>query len=211
MDKHQSILDEVVRGVIGFDPVCSILVVGSVGRGDYRPDSDIDMIVVSWRCNDMSTVRDAFLQVPDKVDWPTPCRHAFVDDDGDPGWSVDGVPVHMLSYSPLDHQATIMERPIWRLGKKRILHDPSGIGTWGERCAQQFERDNPTVCAEVNEFVRAYQRFKKGEAVTRRFERLEDFMATIDLSQAVFRYESFANEFLERTREGSLGLQASID
>ena len=199
MDKHQSILDEVVQGLIGFDPVCSILVVGSVGRGEYRPDSDIDMIVVSWRCKEMSTELDMFLQVPDKIDWPTPGRHAFVDDDGDTGWIVDGIPVHMLCYSPLDHQKTIMERPIWRLGKKRIVHDPSGIGRWGEECVQQFERDNPMICDKVNEFERTYQRFKMGESVTRQFDRLEDFMATIDLSEAVFRYESFANKAFEAT------------
>ena len=199
MDKHQDILNELTKGLVDFDPVCSILVVGSVGRNDYRPDSDIDMHVVSWRCNDMSTVLDFLLQVPDKIDWPTPERHIFVDDDGDPGWLVDGIPVHMSSYSPLAHQNSIMQAPIWRLGKKRILYDPSGIGVWGEECVKQFERDNPTICDPVNEFERTYQRWKRDRSITRQFERLEDFMVTVDLSQAVFSYKSFTDQALEGT------------
>ena len=187
----------IVRGLVSLDPVCSIWLCGSVARGEHLLTSDIDMIVVSWLRNDMCTVPNEFLVVPDKIAWASPEDHSFVDADGDRGWSVRGIIIHMVVTSPLSHQDTIMQAPVWRLGKKRILYDPSGILRWAERCVRQFENDNPEICAQVHAFKETYQRYKRDNSVVRRFERLEDFMATVDLSHAVSDYESFANQAFE--------------
>lgn len=199
MDRHEEVLQTVKRGLVGLDPICSIWLCGSVARGEHLPTSDIDMIVVSWRRSDMTTVPSEFLVAPDKMDWQTPADHSFVDDDGDRGWSVCGIIIHMVVTSPLSHHDTIMQAPTWRLGKKRIVYDPSGILRWADRCVRQFEDDNPEVCAQVNGFKQTYERFKRDSSILRRFERLEDFMATIDLSNAVRNYKSFANQAFEAT------------
>ena len=47
MSRHEQSLTEIRDKLVELDPMCAILVVGSVGRGVHRPDSDIDMIVVT--------------------------------------------------------------------------------------------------------------------------------------------------------------------
>lgn len=43
MDKHQQALLTLIRDLVDLDPICSVFAVGSIGRGDYRPESDMDI------------------------------------------------------------------------------------------------------------------------------------------------------------------------
>ena len=45
MSRHQEVLREITEELIGLDPECSILVMGSAAHGEERSDSDIDILV----------------------------------------------------------------------------------------------------------------------------------------------------------------------
>lgn len=157
MDRHQRALQKLVQELSKFDPICSVIAIGSVGRGDYRPESDMDVNVVSWR----------YQEIPRKLSWEY--SQQMVDWDGvrlDEGY-VDGIKTHLNCSTPQNYQCLIMSAPVWRWGRSRILYDPSGIADWGERCIEQFFEDNPQIAEACRRFHDEYLHHKRDRRLPR--------------------------------------------
>ena len=52
-------LANLIRDLVELDPICSVIAIGSMGRGDYHPDSDMDINVVTWR----------YRETPNQLPW----------------------------------------------------------------------------------------------------------------------------------------------
>ena len=151
MDRHQQALTKLIRDLIELDPICSVIAIGSIGRGDYRPESDMDINVVTWRCQ----------EIPRQLPWDL--SQEIVHWDGvrlDEGY-VDGIKTHLNCSTPTNYQGLIMRGRVWRWGESRVLHDPSGIAEWGERCIRQFFADNPQIAGQCRQHHDEYLRHKK--------------------------------------------------
>lgn len=189
MDKHQQALLALIRDLVELDPICSVFAVGSIGRGDYRPESDMDINVVSWR----------YQEIPKRLSWQY--SQEMVNWEGvrlDEGY-VDGIKTHLNCSTPQNYQGLIMNAPVWRSGGSRILYDPSGIAEWGEGCVQQFFADNPEVAAACHRFHDEYLRYKRDKNFPRHHQTQEDFIRSLDLGKVRIRYTSFANQASEVT------------
>ena len=183
MDRHQLALANLIRDLVELDPICSVIAIGSMGRGDYHPDSDMDINVVTWR----------YRETPNQLPWEH--SQCMVDWDGvrlDEGF-VDGIKTHLNCSTPDNYEGLIMTGPVWRWGESRVLYDPSGIAVWGEQCIRQFFADNPRVAEECQRFHDEYIRHKNDKSQPRRFRTQEEFVRSLDLRDLRITYAGFAN------------------
>lgn len=186
MDKHQQALKVLIRNLLELDPVCSIYAMGSIGRGDYQPDSDMDIFAITW----------LYCDVPSKLPWIH--SQPLGEWDGgrlDEGF-VNGIKTHLNCSTPICYQNSIMTGPILWWEVACILHDPSGIAQWGENCRRQFFKDNPAIAEQTRRFNETYQNWKKDRSVVREFRTQWDFVQSVDISTIVINYESFADKVL---------------
>jgi len=186
MDKHHRTLKALIRNLVELGPVCSVYAMGSIGRGDYGPESDMDIFAVTWRYRD----------VPSKLTWVY--SQPLAEWDGgrlDEGF-VDGIKTHLNCSTPLCYQNGIMAGPILWWEPARILHDPSGIVQWGEDCRRQFFKDNPAIAEQTRRFNETYQKWKNDRAVVREFRTQGDFVRSVDRTGMVIKYGSFASKAL---------------
>lgn len=191
VDRHETILRNMTRQIAALDPVCSVVAVGSVGRGEHRQDSDIDLMVVTW----------IYKKIADKLDWEHAkaifCYEGRIEARLDQG-SINGIGVDLHCRTPRNHHQVIMCRPVYRWGKVRILYDPSGIAKWGEECIQQFLSDNSDIARKIQRFHEQHQKWKRDRTFRREFEDQMEFAHSLDLSKAIFSYESFSDKELKR-------------
>ena len=194
MDKHQDALVKLIHDLVELDPVCSVIAVGSVGRADYHPESDMDINVVTWR----------YREIPEQLSWDYSQEMDNLDgvrvDEG----YVNGIKTHLNCSTPANYQGLIMHAPVWSWGGSRVLHDPSGIAEWGEQNIRQFFADNPRIAEECRRFHDEYLRHKKDKSTPRRFQTQGDFFRSLDLSDVRITYESFTNKTLEATLDSAL-------
>lgn len=187
MDDHQQALKALILNLMELDPVCSIYAMGSIGRGDHGPESDMDVFAITWRYRD----------VPSELTWEY--SQPLGEWDGgrlDEGF-VEGIKTHLNCSTPTCYQNGIMAGPVLWWEPARILHDPSGIAQWGERCRRQFFEDNPTIAVQSRRFNETYQAWKRDRAVVRELRTQADFVRSVDKSTIVIGYESFANSTLD--------------
>ena len=185
MDRLEDDLCALAADFAALDPVCSVLAEGSIGRGEHRPGSDIDLVVISWR----------FDVLADELGWQFE-RSLFNCDGGlevklDTG-TYRGIRLDLHCRSPRNHVNLVMSGPVYRWGGTRILYDPSGIGRWGARCTERLLADNPGVAAALKEFHDRHQMWKRDKTTAREFESQMEFGRSLDLTGLVRNYETFA-------------------
>lgn len=196
MSKHDRALRDLTAAISRLDPACSILAEGSIGRGEHGPDSDIDLVVITWR----------FRGIADELDW-TWERNLF---DGNGGLEVkldsgqfQGIQLDLHCRSPRNHVNLVMRGPVYRWGGTRILYDPPGVAAWGVQCTETLLADNPDLAEKVKRFHDEHQRWKRDKTFERHFESQLEFGASLDLSTLVRRYESFAERAARPTSHPS--------
>jgi hypothetical protein len=190
MKRHETVLHDLVLQISDLDPVCSVFAEGSVGRGEYRPDSDIDLVVVTWQ----------FRQIRDDLEWNHD-RNLF---DGEQNLDVvldtgtfQGITLDIHCRSPRNHVNLVMNGPVYRWGGTRILYDPSGIAQWGIECTKQLLADNPEYAGRLKRFHDQHQEWKQDKTTIREFETQLDFGGSVDTSTLIRDYESFANKSMD--------------
>jgi predicted nucleotidyltransferase len=193
MNKHETALRDLTIRLSDLDPVCSILAQGSIGRGEYGPDSDIDLAVISWR----------FRELADELDWQIE-QNLFNCNGGlevklDSG-VYQGIRLDLHCRSPRNHVKLVMSGPVYRWGGSVILYDPSGIAQWGVECTNRLLADNPDFAARLKRFHDLQQKWKSDKTVKREFETQLDFGKSVDPSALVRNYEPFANQVLRLSR-----------
>jgi hypothetical protein len=195
MDTHQAALAALVRGMVAIDPECSVYAMGSLARADYGAESDIDLFAVTWKHR----------EIPAALTW----QHGRTLGDWgegrlDEGY-VDGIKVHLNCSSPRWYENGIMSGPVvahwW--DPARILHDPSGIVAWGERCRARFFKDNPAVAQQSRRFSEDYRAWKRDRSVVREFATQAEFLRSLQRTEFVLGYERFtAGGALTTSRPG---------
>ena len=196
MNKHEIALKNMVDLISNIDPVCSIFAEGSVGRGEYKPDSDIDLVVVTWR----------YKEIRNELEWQRE-RNLFDCENGlevvlDTGL-FQGIRLDLHCRSPRNHVNLIMQGPVYRWGGTRILYDPSGIAQWGVECIEKLLEDNPGFAETLKRFHDNHQFWKMDNSVEREFESQLAFGSSIDVSTLKRNYKTFANNAIQSDARSS--------
>lgn len=184
MNKHEIALTSLLNDIITHDPLCSVIVVGSIARGDYTPNSDMDVTVVSWR----------FDTLPDEIGWHHTRTYSRTSKGRFDEGIVKGVVCDMAVGTPSNYEGHVMTGPVWRRGPSIILYDPSGIAEWGERCRNQFYQENSELNKKCIEFENQYRRAKADRSFKREFETESEFVQSLDLSSVKISYSSFVEQ-----------------
>ncbi|MCG2660575.1 MAG: nucleotidyltransferase domain-containing protein [Kiritimatiellae bacterium] len=134
MSKQRDILPDVLAMVLQNAPDCAVALCGSVSMGYERPDSDLDLLVIT---DDLTRIA---------------CPGATLKH-SNPGLryfetTFDGIPVTVIYHTPEAFDDLLVSRP-WR-GYKflqiEILHDPTGvIQKCKDRIAPWFEEHPDTL------------------------------------------------------------------
>ncbi len=189
-EKHEAALLDLTTQLSHLDPVCSIFVAGSIGRGECRDDSDIDLTVISWR----------FRELADAFDWQIEKNHV----NGEGGIEVRldsgmfrGIHLDLHCRSPRNQVDLVMSGPVYRWGGTRILYDPSGIARWGVECIGRLLADNPEYASALRTFHDQHQNWKRDKATVREFESQLEFGQSVDVAKLVRNYHSFTDIMLK--------------
>jgi predicted nucleotidyltransferase len=144
VSKQKDILPRVVEQLSKDNPGCGIILHGSVQRGYERPDSDIDLFVITKEGDSMRFDKE---------------------------WVVDGVRVQVC-YWPIDPLVKEMEKEpylFYMLSHGRILSDPKGLAGKRQAFGKEYFASHPEVVelwqrqvAEVRE-VRMAGSYKDGQ------------------------------------------------
>jgi hypothetical protein len=182
---HETVLRDLTARLSALDPVCSVMAEGSIGRGESRPDSDMDIVVISWR----------FQVLADELEWQFE-KNLFNCDRGievklDSGL-FHGFQLDLHCRSPRNHVNLIMGGPVYRWGGTRVLYDPSGIARWGMECTERLLADNPDFAARLRRFHDQHQEWKRHKTTVREFETQLEFGESVDSSALVRNYKTFA-------------------
>ena len=191
--KHEKVLRDLTVAISSLDPVCSIVVYGSIGRGNYHEGSDIDLVVITWRHK----------HIADELDWQFE-QNLFNNERGievklDTG-VIQGIRLDIHCRSPRNHVNGHMTGPVYHWGDGRILYDPSGIAQWGEDCVKQLLKDNPDFLKKLKKFHDQHQAWKKDNTIVREYETQLEFGDSIDLSKLVRNYRSFTEGIIEKSK-----------
>lgn len=156
MSRQRDALNQIMPGLCRKYPGCGILVFGSVGRREERPDSDLDIMVVYEGDGDLT------------LDHGVPI--------GPPDVNVD------LVIFPENAFRRIIEKKwfgFWEFSQAEIIHDPTGIAERNQAIVRERMRKHPEVAHVWEAFVEAVQRSKKETGVKQPFEKrseLEDYL-----------------------------------
>ena len=139
---HRSIVPEVAELIQTHHPDCSIILIGSVARGEERPDSDLDLNIFlnddlvesvwatqtnRWQLQVIRCVRDVRIDVA----WET--LDFFETEVGGPG-------------------------PFWILSCAEIVRDPSGrVDACLER-VKAWTKNNEELCRKMENDFRSFKR-----------------------------------------------------
>lgn len=147
MGRHREIIPQLVDVCVSIHDGCGVVLIGSVARGDERPESDIDLNIVFP--GDDCPVREG----------------SYVDDDN--RWQlvvrdvVDGIRVDVA----WETQSALLRRlrsndvlKCWPFSNGLVLHDPLDIATPCLRIAKQWYRRHADV---AERFEREYAEAKR--------------------------------------------------
>ncbi len=144
MTPQRQILPEVIAAILAEHPECSILLIGSVARGEERPEnSDLDLNLF-------------FPAEPGESKWVRPSNR----------WQLEVVSEHRgvrldFAWETFEFLEAHLRTagPFWILSSGEVLHDPSGRLAPCLRLAQQWAAAHPEECAKIEaEFRRAKAR-----------------------------------------------------
>lgn len=196
MRNHEDWLVEIRRILIEIDPVCSLIVVGSIGRGVVRADSDIDMHMVTWRVSD----------VPAQLPWAVRHTHFDVGAARLDTWALPDERIRKLDlclHTPPLFQQRVLGDPVCNWGGRRILYDPSGIGAWDLLCSEAFRQANPAIDAELTKWHVVYAAWKANGCTPEwTLCGIEELYARLRQSMVPVACQPFAQHVLEREATG---------
>jgi len=137
MSKQREIAERVAQAIAAFDPQCSILLTGSIGRSEERPDSDIDMNVVSERYNE---IHQSFPCEDHKVlahieQWGLRLDEV----------RVEGIKIDLHACTPENCLAASKYVPFLAYGQPLVLRDPTGILAEAKQNIDAYYADHPEI------------------------------------------------------------------
>ncbi len=189
MDKHQKAINEFILQVIKYDPICSIYCKGSIGNNTYRPSSDIDIDIITWRYN----------EIIDFIDW----KHIQTFDTGNLDVKFqqgffDGIRFDILCLSPSNFHNLVMKNPLYLWTKRKIYYDSSGIAEWGFSNVKKFFYDNPDLDKKCKECQEEHAKWKKDKSINLKYKSNTEFVQSIDLTKAKFYYNSYTEDLFAK-------------
>jgi predicted nucleotidyltransferase len=149
MTLHRDVLGEIVEAFQTLDPACGIVLIGSVARGDERPQSDLDLNLF------FSGLRE----LP---------RHSYIGDDN--RWQLQvkdelrGIRIDVAweTYEGLEGRLQGDGPSVcWSFSRGTILHDPSGKLASCQTLARQWFQEHAAV---VEQLEREYAAAKQIQA-----------------------------------------------
>jgi hypothetical protein len=146
MNRQWDALIRIQPGLCHKYPGCGILVFGSVGRGEERPDSDLDVMVI--------------FNGPGELKWDPSAPI------GDPDLNID---LAVFPEVTLQQVAKTRWFVFWELSQAKIVHDPTGIAERNQAILRKRFSDHPEIAQVWKEYLTAHGRSKKGESVKQRF------------------------------------------
>ena len=122
---------------------CGILVFGSVGRGEEKPNSDLDVIVVHDDEGELEWMPGSPL--------------------GEPGLNLD---LAIFPQAALRRLAATRWFAFWEFAQAEVVHDPTGIARRNQTLIRERFEAYPEAAAMWKELMAAVSRSKRGSGVT---------------------------------------------
>jgi hypothetical protein len=145
---HQDILPDLVEDIKAYHDECAIVLIGSVARGEERPESDLDLNI--------------FLPDDDGVSQPSP----YID--GDNRWQlkikrdVNGIRIDIAweTYERLaEHLQGDGAADCWPFSNGKILHDPRRMVEPCLANARKWFDEHPDTAARIEaEYVQSKEK-----------------------------------------------------
>ena len=143
MTRQRESLARLVPVLCGKYPGCGILVFGSVGRGEERPDSDLDVMVVHGGEGELELILGSPL--------------------GEAGLSLD---LAVFPEAALLRLAATRWLVFWEFSQAQIVHDPTGIARRNQARIRERFKARPEAAAVWGELMAAVSRSKRERGVT---------------------------------------------
>ena len=159
MGLHQVILRDLVEDIKSYHNECAIVLIGSVARGQERPESDLDLNIF-FPDDDVTCHASPYVDTDNKWQLKMKCK-------------VQGVRIDVAweTYQGLEERLQ-GDGPIhcWPFSNGKILHDPSGMvepcltvaRTWFHRHADIAERIEAEYISAKLQQIRERRRPTKG-------------------------------------------------
>jgi len=149
MTLHREVLGEIVETFQTLDPACGIVLIGSVARGNERPQSDLDLNL--FFSGSGTLPQHAYIGEDNR--WQLKIKDELRGIRIDVAWETyDGLEERLQGDSPRD---------CWSFSRSEILYDPSGKLASCQALAQQWFQEHPAV---TEQFEREYAAAKQIQA-----------------------------------------------
>jgi hypothetical protein len=132
MSKHQDILNKLIHEIVKADPLCGVVLQGSVAAGCERPDSDIDLFVV---CSTTTPRFNDYIQSDNRGNMRAkgPIEGIIVD----------------IGWECCESLATTIERKgaagWFMFSQGIIIHDPQGLAKRCQDAMHAWFEENPSI------------------------------------------------------------------
>jgi len=146
MNSHSEILPGIVEHIRQADPECGVVLFGSVAEGKQRPDSDLDLFVIS---RERTEVRFADSTVAHEEDGMQLIRG-----------HVQGIRVDLACWpvGPLEKALASALYLFYPISLGRILHDPDGLAQHYLGVMRDYFQENPAI---VDAWVEQQEKFRR--------------------------------------------------
>ncbi len=172
MTKQRQLAERLAQECAVIDPSCSVHAFGSVGRGVERPESDLDLMVMT----------ELYKLIAERLTWD----EVRIGYDGDEipvrlhHGKIDGIGVDLHCCTPQNRLAVVRDIPHIAYGKVLILRDPTGVASRCEATVRAYFDARPEMDAVFVEQERELLRHKMDSGHSLRFPERTDFMRHVE-------------------------------
>ena len=147
MGLHQDILPELVEDIKSYHDECAIALIGSVARGQQRPESDLDLNIFVPD-DDVNCYKSPYIDKDNKWQLKMKCHVQGVRIDV--AWETyQGLENHLRGDGPIH---------CWPFSNGKIFHDPSGTVARCLTVAQRWFQEHADIAERIEaDFVRTKQ------------------------------------------------------
>jgi hypothetical protein len=172
MTKQRQLAERLAAECSVIDPSCSVVAFGSVGRGDERSESDLDLMVLTELSKLISDrlTWDEFRggEVGDEI--PVRVHHG----------RIDGIGVDVHSCTPQNRLAVVRDIPHISYGEVLILRDPTGVAGKCKETACAYFAAHPDIAAAFAEQERELLRHKMDAGHDLAFPERDGFLRHVE-------------------------------